>query len=167
MPLHALELVPDDAGAAAVRRQWQALRDAELPSQLDHRGATNQPHLTVVSAPSLPEAAIDVARVRLGSLLPVEARLGGLLLLGGDRVAVARAVELDDDVVRRVLAVRVQVPDRRPAHWTAHVTMARGLDRPSAHRALDLLDHVPLPLTFTAVRRWDPEAGTARVIAGQ
>ena len=34
--LHALELVPDDAGDAAVRRDWQALRDAGLPSQLDH-----------------------------------------------------------------------------------------------------------------------------------
>src|SRR6478735_2891076 len=55
--LHALELVPDRAGQDLVRRDWQALRDAGLPSQLDHHGATNTPHVTVVSAPVLPEAA--------------------------------------------------------------------------------------------------------------
>ena len=69
--LHALELVPDAAGRDAVRRDWQALRDAGLPSQLDHPSPTNEPHLTVVSAPWLPTDAIDVAGVRLGSLLPV------------------------------------------------------------------------------------------------
>ena len=51
--MHALELLPDDAGVDVVRRDWQALRDAGLPSQLDHRGATNTPHLTAVAAPAL------------------------------------------------------------------------------------------------------------------
>ena len=37
--MHALELLPDEAGCDVVRRDWQALRDAGLPSQLDHRGA--------------------------------------------------------------------------------------------------------------------------------
>ena len=33
-----LELLPDDAGRDAVLADWQALRDAGLRSQLDHRG---------------------------------------------------------------------------------------------------------------------------------
>ena len=164
--LHALELVCDDAGDAAVRRDWQALRDAGLPSQLDHTGPFNAPHLTVVSAPALPDAAIDVAVARLGSLLPGRAVPAGLLLLGGERLTVARAYDLDDDVVRRVLAVRVQVPDRAHRGWLPHVTLARRLDRADAQRVLDVLGHDHAPLTFTALRRWDPDARSTRVIAG-
>ena len=55
--LHALELLPDDAGCDVVRRDWQALRDAGLPSQLDHSGTTNAPHLTLLAAPTGEQAA--------------------------------------------------------------------------------------------------------------
>ena len=79
--LHALELLPDDAGQAAVRRDWQALRDAGLPSQLDHSGTSNAPHLTVLAAPDRRSGG----RARggaVGPLLPVEVRASGLLLFG-------------------------------------------------------------------------------------
>ena len=166
MALHALEMVPDDAGMDAVRRDWQALRDAGLPSQLDHKGPTNAPHLTVVSAPELPEAAIDVARARLGGTLPVRARAAGVLLLGGERLTVARAVDLDDDVVRKVLAVRVQVPDRAHVGWLPHVTLARRVPREQAQAALDVLGHEDVEYTFTRLRRWDPDAGRVTTVAG-
>ncbi len=163
--LHALELVPDDDGAEVVRRDWQRLRDAGLPSQLDHPGRTNSPHVTVVSAPALPDAAIDVAQVRLGSLLPVRARTAGLLLLGGDRLTIARAVDIDDDVVRRALAVRVQVPDRQHVGWLPHVTLARRVERADAQRAIEVLGHDDVVLTLTELRRWDPETGRVTTIA--
>ena len=163
--LHALELVPDDDGVEAVRRDWQRLRDAGLPSQLDHPARTNSPHLTVVAAPLLPDAAIAVAQVRRGSLLPVRARTAGLLLLGGDRLTIARAVDIDDDVVRRVLAVRVQVPDRQHVGWLPHVTLARRVDRADAQRALEVLGHEDVVLTLTELRRWDPDAGRVTTIA--
>lgn len=164
--LHALELVPDEAGQDVVRRDWQALHDAGLPSQLDHRGLTNTPHVTVVSAPLLPESAVDVARARLGSMLPVRARTAGLLLLGGRRVTVARVLDIEDDVVRRVLAVRVQVPDRQHVGWLPHVTLARRLDRDAAQRAIDVLGHHDVQLTLTELRRWDPELGAVTWLAG-
>jgi hypothetical protein len=163
--LHSLELVPDAEGQAAVRRDWQALRDAGLPSQLDHPQASNAPHVTVVAASSLPETAVDVARARLGSLLPVRARAAGLLLLGGERLTIARAVDIDDDVVRRVLAVRVQAPDRQHLGWLPHVTLARRVERASAQRAIDVLGHADVVLTLTELRRWDPGAGRATTIA--
>ena len=163
--LHALELVPDDAGLEVVRRDWQRLRDAGLPSQLDHLAPTNAPHVTVVSGPVLPEDALDVARARLGSLLPVRARAAGLLLLGGERVTLARALDIDDDVVRRVLAVRVQVPGRHHVGWLPHVTLARRVERADAQRALDALGHEDLVLTLTELRRWDPDAGRVTTIA--
>jgi hypothetical protein len=163
--LHALELVPDEAGRELVRRDWQALRDAGLPSQLDHRSPTNAPHVTVVSAPSLPDEALDVAQARLGSLLPVRARAAGLLLLGGDRLTIARAVDIDDDVVRRVLAVRVQVGDRQHVGWIPHVTLARRVDRADAQRAVDVLGHADAVLRLTELRRWDPDLGRVTVVA--
>lgn len=163
--LHALELVPDDDGLMAVRRDWQRLRDAGLPSQLDHPGRTNQAHITVVCAPVLPVDAIDVAQVRLGSLLPVRARAAGLLLFGGERLTIARAMDIDDDVVRRVLAVRVQVPDRQHVGWLPHVTLARRVDRSDAQRAIEVLGHDDVVLTLTELRRWDPDAGRVTTIA--
>jgi hypothetical protein len=163
--LHALELVPDEEGQELVRRDWQALRDAGLPSQLDHTGRSNAPHVTVVAAPELPDEAIDVAAARLGSLLPITARAAGLVLLGGSRLTVARAVDIADDVVRRVLAVRVQVPDRQHVGWLPHVTLARRLDRADAQRAVDALGYADVELTLTELRRWDPDAGRVTTVA--
>ncbi|WP_395656425.1 hypothetical protein [Nocardioides sp.] len=163
--LHTLDLVPDIAGQDLVRRDWQALRDAGLPSQLDHRGHSNAPHVTVVSAPDLPDDAVDVAKARLGTLLPVRARAAGLLLLGGERLTVARAVDIEDDVVRRVLAVRVQVPGRQHTGWLAHVTLARRLDRASAQRAIDVLGYRDVELVLTTLRRWDPDRDRVTTVA--
>lgn len=163
--LHALELVPDDTGQDVVRRDWQRLRDAGLPSQLDHDAPTNAPHVSVVSAPHLPDEAIDVAHARLGSLLPIEARSAGLLVLGGSRVTIARVVDIDDDVVRRVLAVRVQVPDRQHVGWLPHVTLARRVDRSLVQQVLDVLGHEDVVLTLTELRRWDPEKRFVTTIA--
>ena len=157
--LHALELVPDEAGRGAVRTLWDALADAGLPSQADHTAASNQPHVTVVEAPELPDAAIDVARARLRGMLPVTATAHGLLLLGAERVTVALGVDLEDDVVRRALAVRVQVPDRAHRGWLPHVTLARRVPRADLARALDVVGSPELPLRFTEVRRWDPDKG--------
>ncbi|KRB74066.1 hypothetical protein ASE01_18920 [Nocardioides sp. Root190] len=156
--------MPDEAGRSALLDDWQALRDAGLPSQLDHRGASNAPHVTVVSAPLLPQEALDVAEVRLGGLLPVAARLSGLLLLGGERVTIARAVDVDDTVLRRVLAVRAQVPDRHPAGWLPHVTLARRVLRADVPRALEVLAHGGGELVLAGLRRWDPELGAVTTL---
>ena len=157
--LHALELVPDDDGRARVRELWGALQEAGLPSQADHTKASNQPHVTVVEAPEIPDAAIDVARARLRGMLPVTATARGVLLLGGDRVTIALGVDLHDDVVRRVLAVRVQVPDRAHRGWLPHVTLARRVPRADLDRALEVVGAPEIDLRLTEVRRWDPDKG--------
>lgn len=159
--LHSLELVPDEAGRASVRALWDALRDAGLPSQADHTGASNQPHVTVVEAEGLglPDAAIDVARARLRGMLPVTATARGVLLLGGEKVTLALAVDLDDDLVRRVLAVRVQVPDRAHRGWLPHVSLARRVPRDRITEALDVVGTPEIELRLTEVRRWDPDKG--------
>ena len=122
--------------------------------------------MTIVSAPGIPDDAIDVAHARLGALLPIRARAAGILLLGGERLTVARALDIGDDVVRRVLAVRAQVPDRLHVSWLPHVTLARRLSRADAQRAVDALGHADVELTLTGVRRWDPDLGRVTTVVG-
>jgi hypothetical protein len=162
--LQAFELVPDPAGREAVVADWQALRDAGLPSQADHRGATNAPHLTVLAASRLPPD--DRAAEVLGPLLPVRARAAGVLILGGSTVTLARAVDVDDAVVSAVLELRRGAGELPHRGWLPHVTLARRVPRASVGLALKVLGWADVELELTWLRRWDPEAGTVRAVAG-
>lgn len=160
--MHALELVPDAAGRDVVRRDWQALHDAGLPSQLDHRGVSNSPHVTVAAAPAI--GPDDEARAveLLGPLLPAPARPGGVALLGGARVTLVRLVDVPDALVRAVLDLRGGLPDVQHDGWLPHVTLARRLQRADVPAALAAVGHRDEVLTLAALRRWDPEAGIVR-----
>jgi hypothetical protein len=160
--LHALELLPDEAGQEAVRRDWRALREAGLPSQLDHPGATNAPHLTLVAAPSVEPVAERAAEL---VPLPVEVRAAGLLLLGGERVTVARALDVPDALLAAVLEMRAGVPDLPHQGWLPHVTLARRVPRAEVQRAVEVLGHADTVLRMVHLRRWDPDAGTVTTVA--
>src|SRR5918994_3651694 len=108
--MHSLELVPDAAGCDVVRRDWQALRDAGLPSQLDHRGTSNSPHLTLLAAPALRPQDEERAVELVGASMPVEVRVAGVALLGGSKVSPGRVVDVPDELVRAVLDLRAEVP---------------------------------------------------------
>lgn len=153
--LHALELLPDPTGDAAIRRDWQLLRDAGLPSQLDHTGATNAPHLTLVAAPDV-EPAVDACSP-VTSLLPVEVRASGLLLLGGRRVTIARAIDVPDALVAAVMELRATTPDLPHQGWLPHLTLARRVERADVQKAVDVLGHDDVVLRLTTLRRWNPD----------
>jgi len=157
--MHAFELVPDDPGCEVVRRDWQVLRDAGLPSQLDHRGATNSPHVTVLAAPALGADDDERAAQLVGRLLPVRVRPSGIALLGGNRVSVVRVLDVPDELVAAVLGLRSQVRDVQHEGWLPHVTLARRIDRADVGRAVEAIGHDDAVLTLTSLRRWDPEAG--------
>jgi hypothetical protein len=162
--LHALELVPDAAGDAAVRRDWRALRDAGLPSQLDHTGGTNTPHVTVLALPTLDAGTEARAAHLVGRLLPVTVRVSGLAFLGGDKVTVVRLLDVPPSLVRAVLDLRDRAEGERHAGWLPHVTLARRVPRAEAHRVVDLLGYDDVALTLVALRRWDPERHEVRVL---
>jgi hypothetical protein len=143
-----------------VRRSWAALHDAGLPSQLDHRGSTNAVHVTVVAAPALTDEVVEGASRLLGPLLPCTVRASGLLVLGGSRVTLARAVDVDDDLLRAVLDVRATVSARQHPGWLPHVTLARRLPRHRVQAAVDALGWDDVQLTLVELRRWDPDAAT-------
>lgn len=157
--MHALELLPDDAGCDVVRRDWQALRDAGLPSQLDHRGATNSPHVTVLAAPSLDGDDEQRASELVAPLLPAHVRASGIALLGGSRVSLVRVLDVPDPLVRVVLDLRSQVRDVQHVGWLPHITLARRVDRADVGRAVEVLGHEDVVLTLASLRRWDPDAG--------
>lgn len=162
--LHALELVPDAPGDAAVRRDWQALRDVGLPSQLDRAGGTNTPHVTVLALPSLDAGTEGRAADLVGRLLPVTVRVSGLAFLGGDKVTVVRLLDVPPPLVRAVLDLRDRAEGERHAGWLPHVTLGRRIPRAEAHRVVDLLGYDDIALTLVALRRWDPERHEVRVI---
>ncbi len=162
--MHALELLPDDAGADVVRRDWQALHDAGLPSQLDHRGTTNSPHVTVAAAPALGPLDEEHAVALLGPLLPVEVRTGGIGLLGGSKVSLVRLLDVPDALVRAVLDLRAEVPDVQHVGWLPHVTLARRISRVDVPAALEVLGHRDVVLSLATLRRWDPGAGTVTIL---
>ena len=162
--LHALELVPDDTGDDAVRRDWQALRDAGLPSQLDHAVATNTPHVTVLALPELTPDIESRARELFAPLLPIEVRMAGLAVLGGEKVSVVRVLDVPHPLTRAVLDLRSGVEDERHPGWLPHVTLARRLRRDDLQRAVDVLGYDDVELTLTALRRWDPERHEIRTL---
>lgn len=163
--LHALELLPDADGDAAVRRDWLALREAGLPSQLDHRGATNAPHLTLVAAPAV-RAAEERAVELLTPLLPVSVRAAGLLVLGGRRVTVARALDVPDALLGAVVELRGLLAGLPHQGWLPHLTLARRVERCDVQAAVDVLGHDDVVLRLDTLRRWDPDQGTVTRLAG-
>ena len=92
-------------------------------------------------------------------------RTSGLALLGGSRVSLVRLFDVPDDLMRTVLALREAVPHRQHPGWLPHVTLGRRIPRTEVGAAIAALRHDPVPLRFTELRRWDPDAGTVRTIA--
>jgi hypothetical protein len=161
--LPALELVLDAAGDDVVRRDWQLLRDAGLPSQLDHTGGTNTPHVTIVALPAIDVALEERAVELVGSLLPVVVRPSGVALLGGEKVTVARLLDVPPELVRAVLDLREGQAERHAA-WLPHVTLGRRVERVDVQRAVDVLGYADHELALVELRRWDPERHRVRIL---
>lgn len=165
MPLHALELLPDEAGQEVIRRDWRLLSEAGLKSQLAHRGATNAPHLTLVAASAIVAHVQALAVELISPQLPIRVRTSGLVLLGARRLTIARVVDVDDRVLAAVLRLRAAV--NRPQHpgWLPHLTLARGLPRSDAQQAIDVLGSDDVELSMTELRRWDPDSRSVASLA--
>ena len=130
MPVDALELRLSAADDALVRDVWEALRAAGLPSQADHRSASNAPHVTLPS-PAAPGGTItaDEAAAAVGPLLPAPLRIGGTVLFGRDRPTVAWLLEASADLA---LAVERRSAQRDPTAfrpWIPHLSLARRVPR--------------------------------------
>jgi len=171
--VHSIELLLDRASDAAVRDEWRILSEAGLPSQGDHAGTSNAPHVTLVARPGLDPAA-DPRLLPLTAALPLPAELGGLLLFGGPprglvlvrQVVVTRELLALHADVHETLGGAGDVPHTTPGRWTPHVTLASRLTPDQVARAVDALAAADVPPTrsvgLSSLRRWDP--GTKTVV---
>lgn len=157
--MQALELLLDDGTDETVRGEWDALSRAGLPSQADHTGASNAPHVTLLAADELPATDEELSGALSGSL-PVALRLGPVVAFPGRRLVLARLViadaallELHGAVVRASRCV--PSPLTAPGRWVPHVTLARGIPPDGVGAALAVLRAPGASGTATRLRRWD------------
>lgn len=78
---HSIELLFDDHTDTALRRVWDALTEAGVPSQNRVLSPTNRPHVTLVVADRL-DPAVDAELVSLADRLPLACLLGAPLVFG-------------------------------------------------------------------------------------
>lgn len=164
--LHALELVADDAGQSAIRNEWQALRDAGLRSMLDHTGASNAPHVTVLALSSITATDEERAVALLGSLLPVAVVTSGVAVFGGRVVTLVRTLDVADEVTRAVLDLRAATNGHQHLGWLPHLTLARRLPRDDLPQALSVIGDAGTGVSLASLRRWDPERREVRMLTG-
>jgi 2'-5' RNA ligase len=169
--VHSLELLLDPASDEAVRDEWRVLSAAGLPSQGDHAGTSNAPHVTLVARPGLDPAA-DPRLLPLSAALPLPAELGGLLLFGAPPrgLVLVRPVVVTGELldlharVHESLGGAGDVPHTTPGRWTPHVTLASRLTPDQVARAVAALADADAPSTrpvvLSQLRRWDPSTGT-------
>ena len=162
----SLELVFDGASEAAVRREWEALVAADLPSQARHTGESNRPHVTLLVRPDLPRADLGA----LAADLPLRLTLGAPLLFGvGRSRVIARSVIASPALlafharVHELAGAGDDAPHTLPGAWTAHVTLARRVPLDRVGEALAVIADAggsELAVTATGVRRWDAATRT-------
>ncbi|MDJ0029175.1 2'-5' RNA ligase family protein [Gordonia alkanivorans] len=187
---YSIELLPDNDTDAWVRRRWSALADVGLPSAQRVRSDTNRPHVTLLAARHIASAA-DAALGPAGQRLPMKCIIGAPVVFGhGSRHTLALLVvpstellSLHAQVARTVRGHTVDPDDTEagaenpstfahvdPGAWTPHITLARRLTSAQVGEALVALESLGKPdrmCTFTALRRWDPDARTEHVVAGR
>ena len=187
---HSIELLPDDDSDAWLRRRWTALAKVGLPSAQRVRSDTNRPHVTLLAARHI-SAAADAALAPVAQRLPLPAFIGAPIVFGhGSRHVLALLVVPNPEllslhaVVARTIRAHTVYPDDAaagseepstfdhvaPGAWTPHITLARRLTHHQVGEALATLESLGPPsrrCTFTAVRRWDPDAKAEHVVAGR
>jgi 2'-5' RNA ligase len=160
--MQALELLLDGATDAVVREEWAALRESGFPSQADHTGETNAPHVTVLATERLPAGDEDLGEV-LAPLLPIPVRLGPAIAFPGRRIVLARLVVVGPELLRLHEAAvstsrAAPTPLTTPGRWVPHVTLARGIPLDRVGEALSLVRAPGHDGTATLLRHWDSEA---------
>lgn len=168
--MEALELLLDHDTEQGVRCDWESLRRAGLPSQANHKGETNAPHITLLATELLP-AADDELRAGLTGFMPLTLRLGPLVAFAGRRIVLARLVIVDDALLDLHTAAvgasgAVPSPLTQPGRWTPHVTLARGIRAEDVGIALSLLGSGDTDAMAATLRRWDSDARQVRHLVG-
>jgi hypothetical protein len=158
--VHSIELVFDPDTEAAIRRIWESLAAAGIPSQ----APASRPHVTLAVAERI-AADVDALLRPVSEQLPLVAAVGAPVLFGRANVVFARLVvptsellALHAEVHRLCLPhmVPAPMPNSLPGQWTGHVTLARRVGGAQLGRALRIAGRPSqIDGRFAALRRWD------------
>jgi 2'-5' RNA ligase len=163
--VHSIELLFDRDTEAAIRRIWDDLASADIPSQ----APASRPHVTLAVAERI-SPDVDALLRPVAQRLPVGCTVGASLLFGRSNAVLARLIVPTPDLlalhadVHRICGpylVPGSMPNSLPGQWTAHVTLARRVGGAQLGRALRIAGR-PSELrgSFAGLRRWD---GSKRV----
>jgi hypothetical protein len=161
--VHSVELVFDPDTEAAVRRIWDALREAGIPSQVP----ASRPHATLTVAERI-DAEVDELLGPLVAQFPFACRIGAPLFFGRAKAVLARLVvptavllDVHAEVHQLCLAHLSPGPSANalPGEWTGHVTLARRVVPAEFGRAVRIAGK-PQEIVGQVIglRRWDGNA---------
>jgi 2'-5' RNA ligase len=158
--VHSIELVFDPDTEAAIRRIWEALAGAGIPSQ----APASRPHITLAVAERI-DPEVDHLLSPVVHRLPLGCSVGAPVLFGRASVVFARLVVPTSELLALHAAVhRLCDPHLEPApmsnslpgQWTAHVTLARRVGGSQLGRALRIANRPSqIDGRFAGLRRWD------------
>ncbi|MBD0323535.1 MAG: 2'-5' RNA ligase family protein, partial [Aldersonia sp.] len=129
-----MELLFDRRTDELLRKQWQLVADAGLPSQNHIKHESNRPHITVAVAGEI-WPRIDRKLTEL-AFAPFRVRVGGVLVFGRRQAILVRAVVPSEpllDLHRRIADAVRDCPGiaahTAPGEWSPHITLARRIPR--------------------------------------
>lgn len=158
--VHSVELVFDPDTEAALRRIWDELRAAGIPSQ----APASRPHATLTVAERI-DAGVDVLLQPLVPRFPFTCRIGAPLVFGRAKAVLTRLVVPTTELldmhaeVHRMCLPHLQpgpMANSLPGQWTAHVTVARRVMPHQLGRAVRIAG-TPTEIKGDVIglRRWD------------
>jgi hypothetical protein len=158
--VHSVELVFDQDTEVAVRRIWDHLRDAGIPSQ----APAARPHTTLTVADRI-DPGVDELLLSLGGRFPFACLLGAPMFFGSAKVVLARLVVPTTELlevhaaVDRLCRSHLSPGPRAnalPGRWTPHVTLARRVAPTDLGRALRIAGNpTEIAASVIGLRRWD------------
>jgi 2'-5' RNA ligase len=167
----SVELLLDDRAEAALRRQWNLLAQAGLPSEWRPAGGEHhRPHVTLFAADAVPaEAELELPSIVARQEL--ELQLGAVMIFGPRRGRCIVVRQVAASVALLELQARVAAACAADPHgqfgsgrWSPHVTLARRLRVDQVGPALTALDWTAdrtISARVVGCRRWDGTRKTA------
>jgi len=158
--VHSIELLFDRETEAAIRRIWEDLATADIPSQ----APAGRPHVTLAVAERI-APAVDARLRPVAQRLPLGCAVGASLLFGRSNAVLTRLIVPTAELlalhaeVHRICGPYLMpgpMPNSLPGQWTAHVTLARRVGGAQLGRALRIAAR-PSEIhgTLAGLRRWD------------
>lgn len=158
--VNSVELIFDRDTEATLRRIWDDLRDAGIPSQ----APASRPHVTLTVAERI-DPGVDAALAVIADRFPMSCVIGAPLLFGRKQLIFTRLIVPTSELlavhaeVYRLSVPHMQpgpMPNSAPGQWTAHTTLARRVHSERLGNAARIGGRpAEIKGSFAGLRRWD------------